>query len=226
MMISKITNKSIDIIKAYLAPVMIAGAIYSVGEVVLAGMSTGILAILTGLLGTILTVSSACFYFRAYNRGRADLADTYVLFTYPDVFNKMLSVFFAIWIIDIMGDIAVRLFAFVPFVNFIVAIVVLALQFLLSIAVYLFVANQNYPTAYYLKASVSYLGNNWLGYLGFLILIGIVPAVIQLLVSSILGSLIGSIVAIPLRAFMDLCVAGYVAEKIIPSEWYAGYAQF
>ena len=226
MMISKIVNKSIDIIKAGFATVMIAGAIYSVGEVLIGSMSMGILAVLTGIIGTLLTVSSACFFFRAYNRGSADLTDTYILFTYPEVFRKMLSVFFAIWIIGLLGDVVVRLLAFVPMINVIVTIVVIAIQFLLSLAVYLFVANQNYPTDYYLKASARYLGSNRLGYIGFIILIGIVPAIIQALISGILGELIGSIVAIPLRAFVDLCVAGYVAEKIIPSEWYAGYAQF
>ena len=224
MMISKIVNKSIDIIKAGFATVMIAGAIYSVGEVLIGNMSMGILAVFTGIIGTLLTVSSACFFFRAYNRGSADLTDTYILFTYPEVFRKMLSVFFAI--IGLLGDVVVRLLAFVPMINVIVAIVVIAIQFLLSLAVYLFVANQNYPTDYYLKASARYLGSNRLGYIGFIILIGIVPAIIQALISGILGELIGSIVAIPLRAFVDLCVAGYVAEKIIPSEWYAGYAQF
>ena len=224
-MTSKIINKSIDMIKKNFVVFIIAAAIYAVAKQLVSG-STGIMALIMGLLGTVVTISSACFYFRGYNRGEPNLSDMYLIFTYPGSVSKLVSVFLAIWIISAGGAILARFFILMPLISALITLAVLVITFLLSLAVYLVVANPDYPTEYYLKASARYLGGHWLGFIGFVILIAIVPAIIEAFVAMILGNTISLLVSIPLNAFVDLCVAGYVSEQLIPDEWYAGYRSF
>jgi hypothetical protein len=218
-------RKSFNILKANIAVFLIAQAIYAVLNLAVDGGSRGFFSLFRKLIGAAVTMSTCCFYFRSFNRESADLSDMYVLFTYKGEISKMARVFLALWLIDGLSYLITRLFIIVPFVNFIIGLAFAILKMFLGVCVFLFVANPDYPTSYYLKGSVKYIKDNLGEYLLFSIFIALINGLRGFLAAVILGRL-SFILMIPVLAFTNLCEAGHVAEKIIPAQWYAGNAIF
>ena len=114
------------------------------------------------------------------------------------------------------------IFKDIPVIGAIVVLIgVLLISYLLMIVWYLFVANPEYPTEYYLKGSVKYMGDNLLAYIGFAISVAFVPVLIEMVVSMFVGSAVAGVLCIPFDAYINLAVAGYVSQ-IIPDAWFNG----
>ena len=226
-MYTNIKQRSKDIMKADMATMLIGTGIFAAVNMLAAYLATGYIgSFLSGLLSTLSSACAACFYFRAYNRGKGDVYDTYALFTDSINLSKALTIMMAMWIINTLLTMAMTALAIIPLVGAIAAMIMaIIVSFLLRIVWYLFVANPQYPTGHYLKGSADYMGGNFVNLLVFSFSVTIVPALIELAVSIFVGSTIANILCLPLEAYISLAMAGYFAQ-LIPDEWYAGRAMF
>ena len=222
-MTAAIKQRAKDIIKSDISNLMIGAGAFALASILASyldvGLSGGLIA---GLFTTLASAWSACFYFRAFNRGKSDIYDTYSLLTDSVHFSKVLTIGLAIWVINTLIGIVSTVLAFVPVIGAIVVLIgVLLISYLLMIVWYLFVANPEYPTEYYLKGSVKYMGDNLLAYIGFAISLAFVPVLIEMVVSMFVGSAVAGVLCIPFDAYINLAVAGYVSQ-IIPDAWFNG----
>ncbi len=224
-MTAQIKQRAKDIIKNDLTNMLIGAAIFSVVSIVASYLDGGLIGgVISGLITTLASACSACFYFRAFNRGKADIYDTYAMLTDSVHFSKVLTLGLAMWVINTLIGIASTVLAIIPLIGVIIALIgILLITYMLMIVWYLFVANPGYPTEYYLKGSVRYMGSNLLGYIGFAISVAFVPVLIEIVVSMFFGSALSSILCIPFDAYISLAIAGYVSS-IIPDNWFNGTA--
>lgn len=218
-----IKQRAKDIMKSDMVNMLIGAAIFAVVSIVSASISGGIIGnAIAGLINSVAGACSACFYFRAYNRGKADINDTYSLLKDSANLPKIMTIMLAMWIINTLISLAGNILVFIPLVG-IIAWMVLAIgaSFLLMIVWYLFVANPDYPTEYYLKGSSKYMGPEFFSYIGFVISVAIGPILIEALVSMILGGTLAGILCIPFDVYINLAIAGFIAS-IIPDRWFNG----
>ena len=222
-MTAAIKQRAKDIIKSDISNLMIGAGAFALASILASYLDGGLIGgIISGLISTLVSACSACFYFRAFNRGKSDIYDTYSLLTDSVHFSKVLTIGLAIWVINTLIGIVSTVLAFVPVIGAIVVLIgVLLISYLLMIVWYLFVANPEYPTEYYLKGSVKYMGDNLLAYIGFAISVAFVPVLIEMVVSMFVGSAVAGVLCIPFDAYINLAVAGYVSQ-IIPDAWFNG----
>ena len=204
-----------------------SGYTYTSGSLVAAAgkIGNGVGTIIRGTITAFVSAAQACFYFRAFNRGRPELGDI----IHPVSGNETSSAFFRIllsyWIIFIG---MVVLTALSIFLIWFLAPVLLALGvIILNLVWYLFAANPYYPTRYYFKAVFRYLGNHIFGYIFFMIGTVLLPALGIGLVAliPILGALLVFIGSAILSVYAGLAGAGYI-NAMIPDEWFSGTATF
>ncbi len=226
-MTAQIKQRAKDIMKADTTNMLIGAGIFAVVSLLASAISGGLIGdILSGLITTVAAACSARFYFRAYNRGKADINDTFVLLQDSTHMTKIITIMLAMWVINTIVGIAGTVLMFIPLIGiFAFLIIVLAVGFLLMIVWFLFVANPEYPTEYYLKGSSKYMGPEIFSYIGFAISVSIVPVLIEVVVSMFVGSTLAGILCIPFDAYINLAVAGFIAN-IIPDRWFNGTEVF
>lgn len=226
-MTSAIKQRAKDIVKADMTNILVGAGIFTLVSLLRSAVSGGIVGdMLSGFISSVGGACSACFYFRAYNRGHSDINDTYALLTDSLHMRKIVSIVLAMWIINTLVGIASTVIAFIPLIGVLaILIITLLVGYLLRIVWFLFVANPEYPTEYYLKGSVEYMGSQLLPYIGFAISVSFVPALIEILVSMFVGGTIAGIMCIPFKAYINLAIAGFVTN-IIPDEWFNGTKTF
>ena len=218
-----IKQRAKDIMKADLTNMLIGAAVFSVVSIVSSYIDGGVIgSVVSGLISTLASACSACFYFRAFNRGKADIYDTYAILTDSVHFSKVLTLGLAMWVINTLIGIVSAVFAIIPFIGVIIVLIgVLLVTYMLMIVWYLFVANPEYSTEYYLKGSVRYMSNHLLSYIGFAISVAFVPVLIEIVVSMFVGNALAGILCIPFDAYISLAIAGFVSS-IIPDAWFNG----
>lgn len=224
-MTTDIKQRAKDIVKSDLNNMVIGTGIFALISILASAMGDGIIAsAVSGLISSVAAACSACFYFRAFNRGKSDLYDTYALLTDSTHMTKIISIILAMWLVNTLFGIAATFIAFIPFIGALaVFVLILLVGYLLAIVWYLFVANPDYPTDYYLKGSVKYMGagGTLLSFIGFVFIVSFVPALIEGLLAMLVGGAIASVLCIPLDAYVNLAIAGYVSS-IIPDAWFNG----
>lgn len=220
-----IKQRAKDIVKNDINTMLIGTGIFALISILASAIGSGIIAsVVSSLITSVAAACSAQFYFRAYNRGQGDLTDTYSMLTDSAHMSKTISIILAMWLINTLIGIASVPLALIPIVGAIAVFVIILLAgFLLAIVWYLFVANPEYPTEYYLKGSVKYMGSGatWLSFIGFVIVVSFVPGIINGLLAMFVGDAIASVLCIPLDAYVNLAIAGYVSS-IIPDAWFNG----
>lgn len=178
--------------------------------------------VIHGFVATLITACSACFYFRAYNRGHGDLKDIYFILTDKDNYAKIASLMLAMWVINTLVNIASGFAAFIPLIGLVcILIATLIVHYLLRMVWFLFVANTQYPTEYYFKGSSKYMGSQIVAFFVFTISVMFVPAIIEGLLGTVINSSVAEFLCIPLDAYIDLALAGFLSS-IIPNEWFDG----
>ena len=183
-------------------------------------------SIFAGFISALSSACAACFFFRAFNRGRGDVYDTYALLTDSRNLAKASTIMVALWIVETLTGLLANVLAVIPLLGTIAAmVIVIMVPYLLMIVWYLFVANPQYPTSYYLKASAKYLRGYFMIYIGFTLGVNFLPYLIQVLLSVFIGSTFSSILCMPLRAYVNLAMAGFFSS-LIPSRWFAGVEKF
>ena len=230
---SDIKQRAKTITKENLKTIALVAIIYAAISSAASSLLTGFRGnILRGFVGAVISASSRCFYLRTYNKGRADATDTYELFTYRDVQSKLFNLMFVYWIVTCILSIIMRLVAVIPVLNVFMILVCAFISMFMSIIYDLFVLNTEYSAGRYLKASVKYMGENFIDYLGFSIYVNIIPCIIAGFIDGILtvffgtfGTIVGSLVTAPIIAYTYVARAGFIL-KIVPDEWIAGYAPF
>ena len=226
-MIADIKPRAKEIMKADGLNLTIGAGIFVLIDVLAAQIGGGIISdALSGLITSVCAACSACFFFRAYNRGKADINDVYSLLTDSVHMPKMLTIILAMWLIHFILGICSTFMAFIPVLGLIAVLVItLIVSFALLVVWYLFVANPDYPTEYYLKGSMKYMKGNYFMYFGFVISVIFVPALIEGAVALVLGNTIASVLCIPFEAYINLCIAGFFSY-IIPDHWFNGTEVF
>ena len=226
-MYPNIKQRAKDIMKTDLVNMLIGSGIFAVVNMLAAILNTNYLgSVISGLLTTLASACAACFYFRAYNRGRGDVYDTYALFTDSVHFSKATALMFAMWIVNTLISMLTTVLAVIPLVGVIASLIItIVVTFLLRIVWYLFFANPQYPTGHYLKGSAEYMGGNFVNLLVFSFSVSFVPALIEIAVSMFVGGRIADILCLPLDAYVNLAMAGFFAQ-LIPDRWYNGTAMF
>lgn len=230
---SDIKQRAKAIIKDNLKTISLVAIIYTAINSVASNLLTGFRgSILRSFVGALVSASSRCFYLRTYNKGRADATDTYELFTYRDVQSKLFNLMFVYWIVSCILSIIMGLVAAIPVLNLVIMLVCGFIWMFMSIIYDLFVLNTEYSAGRYLKASVKYMGENFIDYLGFSIYVNIIPCIIAGLIGGVLtvffgtfGSIVASLLTAPIMAYTYIARAGFIL-KIVPDEWIAGYAPF
>ena len=64
-------------------------------------------------------------------------------------------------------------------------------------------------------------GGTLLSFIGFVFIVSFVPALIEGMLAMLVGDAIASVLCIPLDAYVNLAIAGYVSS-IIPDAWFSG----
>ena len=220
---AEIKQRAKDIVKNDLVNMLIGTAILSAASILASHISGGFIAeAVSSLISAVISAGQACFFFRAYNRGSADINDTYALLKDQLHLSKIITIMLAMWVVNTLIGIASTVLAFIPLLGVIaVIVIVLLVNYLLIIVWYLFVANPEYPTEYYLKGSVRYMSGNMLSYIGFAISVGFLPALIEVLVAGFVGTTLAAVLCIPFDAYIGLAMAGFIAN-LIPDSWFNG----
>lgn len=226
IMNAQIKQRAKDIMKADMTNMLIGAAIFAAVSLVSSALTGGLVGnAVAGLINAVAGACAARFYFRAYNRGKADVNDIFALLKDSANLSKVLTIMVAIWLVNIIIEIICGILVFIPLLGAIAVLVIgLLASLLLRIVWHLFVANPQYPTEYYLKGSSSYMGGQLVAYIVFSFSVAFVPALIEILVSIFVGGTIANILCIPFDAYISLATSGFVAT-IIPDEWYNGTAQ-
>ncbi len=226
-MTANIKQRAKDIVAADIKTMLIGTGIFTVVSLLASTMGDGIIAsALSSLITSVAAACSAQFYFRAYNRGKGELSDTYSMLTDSVHMSKILTIILAMWVINTIVTIASTFLAFIPVIGVIaLLVIVLAVSYLLMPVWFLFVANPEYPTEYYLKGSVKYMKPKVFSYIGFAFSVAFVPVLIEAMISFFTGETLAGILCIPFEAYINLAVAGFVAD-IIPDAWFDGTEVF
>ncbi len=224
---AQIKQRAKDIVKSDMTNILIGTAIFAVASLVASALTGNIIGnALAGLINAVAGACSACFYFRAYNRGNADITDTFALLKDNMHLAKILTIMLAMWLVNTLISIVGSVIVIIPIVGAVVYLVtVMLIGYMLRIVWYLFVANPEYPTEYYLKGSVRYMSNMLAEFFIFSFSVTLGPALIEFLLTMFLGDTIAGILCIPFDAYISLAIAGFVTS-IIPDEWYSGTAVF
>ena len=222
-----IKQRAKDIMKADMVTMLMGAGIFAIVNMLVTFLNTNqVGSIFAGFISAISSACAACFFFRAFNRGRGDVYDTYALLTDSVNLAKASTIMVAVWIVETLTGLLTNVLVMIPLLGTIAAMVIIIMvPYLLMIVWYLFVANPQYPVDYYLKASVKYMSGKFLMYIGFAIALGFVPWLIELALATFLGSAIASVLCLPLEAYISLAMAGYFTQ-LIPSSWYAGTERF
>ena len=222
----QIKQRAKDIVQSDLPTMLIATSIFTLVSYGASCITGNIVAsIVSAFITAVVTACSACFYFRAYNRGHGDVKDIYRILTDKDNIAKIASIMLTMWIIHTLLGVAALFAAVIPLVGLIVILVATVMVFyLLRMVWFLFIANPQYSVDYYFKGSCTYMGHVIISFFVFTVSVSIVPAIIELLITTLAGATIANLVCIPLNAYVDLALAGYLSS-IIPNEWFDGTAR-
>lgn len=226
-MTADIKQRAKDIVTSDIKTMLIGTGIFTIISRLSSTMGDSIISsAISALITSVAAACSARFYFRAYNRGKGDLQDIYSMLTDSAHLSKIMTIMLAMWVINTLVTIASTFLAFIPVIGVVaLLVIVLAVGYLLMLVWYLFVANPEYPTEYYLKGSSKYMVPEILSYIGFAISVSFVPVLIEMVVSIFLGETLASILCIPLEAYINLAIAGFVSG-IIPDSWFDGTEVF
>ena len=226
----EVKNRAKAIYRQYIPYLLIAAAVYTIRDSFVSGMDNGmIMSAVSSLLSAALSASSACFWFRTYNRGSYDYSDMYTMFTDRRNLHTMLTIMLIQWVINVALVVITLLAAGIPVVNLVVILLVLLVAMLLSIVWYLHVANPAYSGGDCVRASWKYMNTHLADYIPFVIGISIIPVLVDICASLFfafsprLSAVVSDIVDVAFRPYIALATAGYVAN-IIPDEWYSGTA--
>lgn len=227
-----IKQRAKDILKNDMITILSGAGIIGLMNILAESIGTDQIGmIIAGFITALASACAACFYFRAFHRGAGDVFDTYALLTDKNVFSKVTTIMMAMWIVNIVAELLMKAVLIVPIIGKAIVLLMMVvvryviLPYLLSIVWYLFVANPQYPTAYYLKASAKYLRGYFMIYIGFTVSVNFLPYLIQVLLSMFIGSTFASILCMPLRAYVNLAMAGFFSS-LIPNRWFAGVERF
>ncbi len=217
---ANIKKRAKDIMKNDLVTMLIGAGIFTLVNTLASAVNTNSIgSIITGLVTTITSACAACFYYRAFIRGRGDTYDTYALLTDSVNLSKAINIGFIMWIVNTIISMLVTALTLIPLIGAIAAIVIMAVvSYLLRIVWYLFVVNPRYQPVDYLKYSAEYMKGHFIELLVFSISVTLVPALLEGMLTIFVGYQIAGIICLPLEAYVSLAMAGYFAQ-LIPSNW-------
>lgn len=191
-----------------------------------------LLSALFSLLYTVANTGLCCFYFRAFNRGKPKIADTFAIFTENSSLTGLVSIIAIQYALTMILQLTVNaitpLGAFMVLVSTVVSVIAGSLIRMLP---FLYIANPTYTTAFYLKGLSKYLLPEVVRYIIFVFLTGVPLGILLVLVMvflvflPIIGPLAMIFLMLMFRTFLSMSISGFIAS-IIPDEWYAGTRNF
>lgn len=213
---ASIRKRAKDIMKKDIMTMLTGAGIFALINILAIFINTSSVgSIFAGLVTTIAAACSACFYYRAFIRGRGDTYDTYALLTDNFNLSKAINIGFIMWIVEIIVSLLTDLLSVIPLAALIITAVV---SYLLRIVWYLFVINPRYQPVDYLKYSAEYMRGHFIEFLIFSLSVAFIPVAIETALSFFVGYYIADIICLPLQAYVNLAMAGYFAH-LIPSNW-------
>ena len=216
----QIKQRAKDILKNDLVTILIGAGIFALASTVASIVNTNTIgSIISGLISTLVSACSACFYYRAFLRGRGDTYDTYALLTDSVNLSKAINIGFTMWILNTLISMLSTVLLVIPLVGAIAALLIVTLiSYMLRIVWYLFIVNPRYQPVDYLKYSAEYMSGNIIEFIIFSISVTFIPVILESLLAFFIGSQFANIICLPLDAYVSLAMAGYFAH-LIPSNW-------
>ena len=210
---NEIRQKAAKIYKADFKNLLLAGLIYAALNILLATLGQNyLLSAIANLFARILRASTACFFFAAYRNRHSDFEDMYSLFTNPQDLNRVLSILFMMWVINMVCYNFI-----IPILGALGILFAGILDIALTFSWYLFAANPDYPVGYYIKG-LKYVTA---GYVLSCVVMMIVPYIITFALTMFVSPVLAQIVCFPINIYVSLVIAGYASE-LMPSDWYYG----
>lgn len=217
---TQIKQRAKDIMKNDLITMLIGAGIFTLASNAASVINTSTIgSFFAGLISTLVSACSACFYYRAFLRGRGNTYDTYALLTDSVNMSKAINIGFVMWILNTLISMLSTVLMVIPLVGAIAALLIVSLvSYMLRIVWYLFIANPRHQPVDYLKYSAEYMSGNIIEFIIFSISVTFVPMLINTVLSTFIGSQFANIICLPLDAYVNLAMAGYFA-KLIPNNW-------
>ena len=189
------------------------------------------LSAVLSLIYTVVGMGISCFYFRAYNRGKAKAADVFFLFTEKSDKAKLLIILIQYTLSSVVRIAADRIALMGLLMLFAAAVVSVLSGSLIQMLPFLYIANPTYPTAFYFSALSRYLLPEVMRYIFFVLDTGI-PRGILLSIASVfpaflpvIGLLTVIFLLLAFRAYIGTACAGFISS-VMPDEWYDGTRKF
>ena len=216
----QIKQRAKDIMKNDLITMLIGTGIFTLASTAVSAVNTNTIgSVIAGLVSTLVSACSACFYYRAFLRGRGDTYDTYALLTDSVNLSKAINIGFIMWILNTLISMLSTFLLVIPLVGAIVAFLIITLiSYMLRVVWYLFIVNPRYQPGDYLKYSAEYMSGNIIEFIIFSISVTFVPIMIEAILAAFIGSQFANIICLPLDAYVSLAMAGYFTQ-LIPSNW-------
>ena len=121
-----IKQRAKDIMKADMVTMLMGAGIFAIVNMLVTFLNTNqVGSIFAGFISAISSACAACFFFRAFNRGRGDVYDTYALLTDSVNLAKASTIMVAVWIVETLTGLLTNVLVMIPLLGTIAAMVII-----------------------------------------------------------------------------------------------------